>query len=354
MIYDRLRFHSIKFEPEFKGNRKMNRKVWLLVFGIMAIGILLWMLLPKKMDSRLNVDVSSIQNKLRIHHFDDAFFTSDSVDFLSEIARLKNEFAPFFDSNPDSKFWHDNRLDIGQKMLYSDLKKTIPTFNQLDTRLNDAFAHFYYYYPNLPQYDLYTYISKLDFEHPILVADRLIFVASDLYLGKNHPAYQFQPEYMNYQKQPEFITTDVFEQLAYALAARNTDDNTLLNDMIWWGKIIYFTEAMQPDAHDTILLRNSNKHINFCKENHAQMWTYFVDNKLIFSTQPDAKRRFIEPAPYTKFGLPFDAETPGMVGRWLGWQIVRSYMANNPDVSLPQLMSDADSRSIFKNSKYKP
>lgn len=332
----------------------MNRKLWLAVLGILVIGTLAWLFWPKNSPRALDVDVSEVQNKLRIHHFDDAFFTTDSIDFLPELSRLKTEYAPFFESNPDSKFWHDNRLDIGQKMLYSDLKKEIPNYERLDAQLNDAFTHLYYYYPAMSEYDLYTYISKLDFEHPILIADRLIFVASDLYLGKSHPAYKFQPEYLNYQKQPEFICTDVFEQLAYTLAARNTDDNTLLNDMIWWGKVIYFTEAMQPDANDTVIMRYSKKHINFCEENHVQMWTYFVDNKLIFSTQPDAKRRFIEPAPYTKFGLPFDGETPGMVGRWLGWQIVRSYMANNPGVSLPQLMSDSDSRSIFKNSKYKP
>jgi hypothetical protein len=332
----------------------MNRKIAVVFFAIVIIAGLVWFLIPTKKNNPLRVDVSAVQNKLRIHHFDDAFFISDSVNFLPELARLKVEFPPFFDSNSDSKFWHDNRLDIAQKMLYSDMKRKIPSFEPLDEKLTDAFAHLYYYYPNLPEFDLYTYISKLDFSNSIIVADRLIFVATDLYLGKNHPAYQYESSYLNYTKQPEFITTDVMERLAYTLAKRDNDDNTLLNDMIWWGKVIYFTEAMQPEANDTVLMRYSKKQLDFCEANHLQMWMYFVDNKLLFGTHPDGQRKFIEPAPYTKFELPFDAETPGMVGRWLGWQIVRSYMRNNPDVSLPQLMGDADSRTIFKNSKYKP
>jgi hypothetical protein len=332
----------------------MNRKIAVVFFAIVIIAGLVWFLIPTKKNNPLRVDVSAVQNKLRIHHFDDAFFTSDSVNFLPELARLKVEFHPFFDSNSDSKFWHDNRLDIAQKMLYSDMKRKIPSFELLDEKLMDAFAHLYYYYPNLPEFGLYTYISKLDFSNSIIVADRLIFVATDLYLGKNHPAYQYESSYLNYKKQPEFITTDVMERLAYTLAKRDNDDNTLLNDMIWWGKVIYFTEAMQPEANDTVLMRYSKKQLDFCEANHLQMWMYFVDNKLLFGTHPDGQRKFIEPAPYSKFGLPFDAETPGMVGRWLGWQIVRSYMRNNPDVSLPQLMGDADSRAIFKNSKYKP
>ncbi len=332
----------------------MNRKIVVVIFAVVIIAGLVWFFFPTKKNNPLRVDVSEVENKLRIHHFDDAFFTSDSVNFLPELARLKVEFAPFFDSNLDSKFWHDNRLDIAQKMLYSDMKKKMPDFAPLDEKLTDAFAHLYYYYPNLPEFDLYTYISKLDFDNPIIVADRLIFVATDLYLGKNHPAYQYEASYLNYTKQPEFIATDVMERQAYTLATRDNDDNTLLNDMIWWGKVIYFTEAMQPEANDTVLMRYSKKQLDFCEANHLQMWMFFVDNKLLFGTHPDGQRKFIEPAPYTKFGLPFDAETPGMVGRWLGWQIVRSYMRNNPDVSLPQLIGDADSRAIFKNSKYKP
>jgi uncharacterized protein YjaZ len=50
--------------------------------------------------------------------------------------------------------------------------------------------------------------------------------------------------------------------------------------------------------------------------------------------------------------LEIDNESPGMVGRYIGWQIVRSYMENNT-VTVPQLLiKNAD--EIFKNSKYKP
>jgi uncharacterized protein YjaZ len=41
------------------------------------------------------------------------------------------------------------------------------------------------------------------------------------------------------------------------------------------------------------------------------------------------------------------------VGQWLGWQIVRSYMENNDDVTLEQLLA-MNTKTIFENSKYKP
>ena len=47
-----------------------------------------------------------------------------------------------------------------------------------------------------------------------------------------------------------------------------------------------------------------------------------------------------------------DDESPGRVGVWIGWQIVRSYMKNN-NVTLQELFAK-DAKEIFDNSKYKP
>ncbi|MGY8885381.1 MAG: gliding motility protein GldB-related protein, partial [Flavobacteriales bacterium] len=47
-----------------------------------------------------------------------------------------------------------------------------------------------------------------------------------------------------------------------------------------------------------------------------------------------------------------DNDSPGMVGRFLGWQIVKSYM-NNSESSVQQLMSK-NAEVLFNESKYKP
>jgi uncharacterized protein YjaZ len=50
--------------------------------------------------------------------------------------------------------------------------------------------------------------------------------------------------------------------------------------------------------------------------------------------------------------LEIDNETPGRVGTWVGWQIVRSFMNNN-DVTLQQALQ-MDTMELFQKSKYKP
>jgi uncharacterized protein YjaZ len=58
-------------------------------------------------------------------------------------------------------------------------------------------------------------------------------------------------------------------------------------------------------------------------------------------------------APFSKFYLEIDNESPGRVGQWIGWQIVRSFMENNPQVTVQELLL-MDAKQIFEKSKYKP
>lgn len=332
----------------------MNRKNLIVFFALLLTALVLWVLWPKSTYNRLNVDLSGVENKLEIKHFDDAFFGTSPAELPGKWGELINEYAPFFESNPNPAFWLERRSEKAPQLLYADLKKVMPDFERLDKRLFGAFNHLYYYYPEYPATTLYTYISNLDFDYPILYNDPYVFVATDLYLGKEHPAYSQQASYLNYNRQWQFLATDVMEQIAFNINAKDVDDNSLLNEMIWWGKLIYFTEAMLPETNDTSIIRYNSRQLRFCVANEQEIWTYFVDNELLFNTLDEPKRKFIQPAPYSKFGMPFDNETPGMIGRWLGWQTVRSYMAENPNVSLPQLMANPKSREIFRNSKYKP
>jgi uncharacterized protein YjaZ len=50
--------------------------------------------------------------------------------------------------------------------------------------------------------------------------------------------------------------------------------------------------------------------------------------------------------------LEIDNESPGQVGAWIGWQMVRSFMQNN-DMPLENLLK-TNAKEIFIKSKYKP
>jgi uncharacterized protein YjaZ len=55
---------------------------------------------------------------------------------------------------------------------------------------------------------------------------------------------------------------------------------------------------------------------------------------------------------------PFTSEisqdSPGRLGIWVGWQIVDSYMRNNENVSIQELINEGDAQKILEQSFYKP
>jgi uncharacterized protein YjaZ len=82
------------------------------------------------------------------------------------------------------------------------------------------------------------------------------------------------------------------------------------------------------------------------------MWRYFIEKEMLYSNEQKLSSRFINPAPFSKFYLEIDNESPGRVGAWIGWQIVRSYAKNN-DMPIADLLK-LDTKKLFEKSKYKP
>ena len=63
-------------------------------------------------------------------------------------------------------------------------------------------------------------------------------------------------------------------------------------------------------------------------------------------------KRFISPAPFSKFYLNIDVDSPGQIGQWIGLQIVKAYQMKEQK-SIAQLLS-TPYRELFEKSKYKP
>jgi uncharacterized protein YjaZ len=73
---------------------------------------------------------------------------------------------------------------------------------------------------------------------------------------------------------------------------------------------------------------------------------------MLYSDDQKLKNRFINLAPFSKFYLEIDNESPGRVGAWIGWQIVRSFAENN-QVPIEELLK-MNAKELFEKSKYKP
>ena len=122
--------------------------------------------------------------------------------------------------------------------------------------------------------------------------------------------------------------------------------------MIFEGKKMYLLDLYLPTISDQEKIGYSSDKFNWANANEQQIWMYFIDRKILFSTDLNLNARFLENGPFSKFYMEQDNLSPGKIGVWLGWQIVRSFMEKN-DVSLQELLK-MNEDEIFKKSNYKP
>ena len=300
------------------------------------------------------IDISSVDRESRFLRFDEAFFNSDTSFFEDRIEELALEYPEFFAGGKNPVFWKAQRTDELQIELFNKSEEVFADFESLNENLDFSMKHYYYFFPAAPDIRFYSYISNLDFEYPILYSDTVCFAALDLYLGPGQPYYQQLPEYVAFYRQPAFLIRDIIYELNVQQVEPLVPGGSLLDAMIYYGKLLYATGKMMPQSDQHLILQYSPAEMEFCAKNERSMWAYFIENNYLFSTSQDLKNRFIELAPFSKFRMEFDRETPGMVGRWLGLQIVMSYAENHPKLSLKEILNEQDSRKILKLSGYKP
>ena len=126
---------------------------------------------------------------------------------------------------------------------------------------------------------------------------------------------------------------------------------TLLDNMIYHGKLMYFVDALLPEMDDSLKIGYTGLQIDWCKRNEAQMWSQLIEYKMLYSNKRMDIIRYINNSPTTS-GFPL--ESPGRTGVWIGWQIVREYMNKFPETTLPELMQNNDYQQILNDSKYFP
>jgi gliding motility-associated lipoprotein GldB len=234
--------------------------------------------------------------------------------------------------------------------LYSEVQKKYSNFDTVHSNLESLFQHIQFYFPETKTPKVITLISEMDYQNKVIYTDSLVLISLDLYLGKNHRFYEF-PDYLKQNFEPSQILPDLVSSFAVHKIKPPTD-KTLLSQMIYAGKELYLKDILLPETPDEVKIGYKPDQQKWCQENESYMWSYFIEDKLLYSSDSKLSNRFINVAPFSKFYLEIDNQSPGRVGSWIGWQIVRAFMENNP-ISIQQLMT-IDANELFQKSKYKP
>ena len=311
-----------------------------------TIVLLLVLMVSCDKKSKVEKAVEAIPVALKVDRFDQAFFEAKP----NELANLKAEYPFFFPEGTPDAVWIDKMQNKDWRALYAEVQKKFPDFNKQTTEIEDLFKHFKYYFPETVMPKIYTVIAEMDYHNKAIYADDKLIIALELYLGKAHQFYTF-PEYLKQNFEERQMMPDIVSSFAVRKIPPPTE-KTLLANMIYYGKELYLKDIMLPDYTDAEKIGYTPEQITWSQENESYIWRFFIEEDMLFSTDSKLDNRFVNMAPFSKFYLEIDNESPGRIGQWIGWQIVRSFMENN-EVSLQEMLK-MDAKQIFERSKYKP
>ena len=300
---------------------------------------------------RVESDASEIKKipvEIKLERFDKYFYDKEKHDLKS----LKDKFPFFFPIRFSDSVWINRRNDTLNRILNNEISKKITNNSMIINPLKPMFKHIKYYFQNYQIPKVITVSNNVDYNNKVIMNDSLLIISIDTYLGGQNKIYDGIPNFIRYEMDLNFLTSHVIDEFS-KYHVKKTNDRTFLSEIIYHGKKYYLKDLLLPNINEKTKIGFDEEKLRWAKENEMFIWKYFIENKLLYSTNRELINRFINPAPFSKFYLELDNESPGKIGQWIGWNIVKSYVKNNPTVSLSEVLKKSEFE-IFQYSKYKP
>ena len=293
------------------------------------------------------VDVSNIKTETIVKRFEQKFYTTPP----EKLNNLKVEFPYLFpESNPDS-VWVNKMSSTDELALFEESEKVFSDFAAEEEQLDMLFKHIKYYYPQFKEPVTVTILTNVDYDNNIVLADSLLFISLDIFLGKENQIYSDFPNYVKQNYTKEHLIVTVAEKFVERYIPPSSNNN-LIARMVQEGKKLTLTQRFLPNVVEYEIMGYTKEQLYWAELSETEIWKYFIQNEMLYDPDTQLSERFIDDAPFSKFFLEIDQESPGRIGAWFGWQIVQSFLNSN-NVSLQKVML-IDNEEIFNRSKYKP
>ncbi len=223
-------------------------------------------------------------------------------------------------------------------------------------------SRFHYFFPKAPVPRVRSMVWGHDpRQHwgPQYARDRLYFdgqylgVGLDYFSGPRFPMLHPQiPLFVRKRTTPAHLPVAAMSLIAEHLQPPLGDDNnpTLLDHIVHAGVGLYFLDQVLPDTPDSLKIYYSPQQMALVERDEAVIYRKLIP--LLYSRSSLEYGWVVRDGPNSSGHAP--EEAPARLGAFIGWRLVRKYMAEHPDVTLAQLMKRTDYEEIFKASNYKP
>jgi hypothetical protein len=314
-------------------------------------------------------DVSKVKVDLEVQRFEKDLFALDTVRVDHSLQQLYQKYPGFF---PDFIFnilglppQPDSAAVVRKNVVafirsYKPVKDSadivFASMNEVQKDVRSGLQFVKHYFPTYqaPR-KIVTFIGPLNSYGNILTTDAL-GVGLQLYMGSSYSMYQsaaaqsLYPAYISRRFKTEYIPVNCMKNIVDDMYPDNSAGRPLIEQMVEAGKRLYLLDRLLPDTPDTLKTGYTEKQLQGAQKNEELIWSFFVQNDLLYAADPSITKDYMNDAPNT---AALGQASPGFIGQFVGWRIVSKWMDKNEKVSLPQLM-ETSPKTIFSQAKYKP
>lgn len=318
-------------------------------------------------------DVSGIDARLKTARFEKDFFEMDTNDISKSINSLYQKYPVFLRdflqnilglATQEQSVMAVSQFLRDYRPIYDSVNKQFRDLDNLEKEIENGLKHVKYYFPSykIPR-SLITFIGPMDaiFQGSLssygdAITQDALAIGLQLHLGANFSMYHSEmglalyPAYVSRKFAPEYIPVNCIKNVIDDLYPDNSAEKTLIEQMVEKGKRLYLLDKFMPATADSLKIGYSDKQLKGCYANEGLIWNYFIKNGLVYNNDPSLIKNYIGESPNTP---EFGEGAPGNIGLFVGWQIVKKYMAENKTGSLSELMQ-LDAKQLFENSRYRP
>ncbi len=314
-------------------------------------------------------DVSEVQVAVKVNRFDQDLFKIDTNQVAIGIEKLEEKYPDFTD------FYLTRALQIKKpwdttgayreytkgfltypfvRDLHHKVDSVYDNFSSVSKELEKGLKFYKYYFPEKEIPEFYTFISEFSYGIAIPPRGNSIAIGLDLFLGEGYKPYAYPPlslpSYIIRTHDKAHLPSKVFRGMIEDIVGP-IKGNRFIDHIIQNGKKLYILDQLMPHETDSIKLGYTAKQTAWVDAFELDIWAHFLKEELMYSDDLQAYKSLISTAPKSA-GL--TEESPGEVGNWMGWQIVKSYMNRHPETTLQELVALDDMQEILSKSRYKP
>ncbi len=280
--------------------------------------------------------------------FDPGHCETPSMQFVSTLINYHPEDPQFV------SMMNDFASDEVMQYVYHVTDSLYHDIGWLEKQLGKAMGKAEDVCPSMHYDRFYTLVTADfdDYHNRVFCSNNELAVSIDHYAVASMTRYGCfgTPAYILNLSSREHLVTDCMAAVARQHIVMPDGALTMLDYMIFEGKVQYFLEKTVPSAPDTIRLRYTANQLDWMQQATAKVWAWLVENKMLFSNDYSLLRNYIGDAPKTNaFG---EGSAPRTTD-YIGWQIVRRY-AKRSGCTMEELFGETDSQKILAVSGWRP